>query len=275
MEAAGTARRGLCSPLSPSPWRSSGGKAACKCSSCSQSSWKGSGSCTVQPQPSSLAQHSHSPAQNAASKGLNTGMAHFPTLVAMEPGWVPSPGGRDPSKHAFPMPPQQSKCPRSASMDSAAPRPRDPEETDLWIQLTWPRACPHCFLLWSPLPLPPPQYPFLTLPVQCSTHTPSPAGCPPASRSQGPSRPISCMMHALGEGLRAPPLQVGTSTCQGQGVAVGETLGVCWGPHRTDHCPMWGPPGPHPPRSWMASSNLFSSMAFCTSLVLKQTRSTG
>ena len=133
MEAAGTARRGLCSPLSPSPWRSSGGKAACKCSSCSQSSWKGSGSCTVQPQPSSLAQHSHSPAQNAASKGLNTGMAHFPTLVAMEPGWVPSPGGRDPSKHAFPMPPQQSKCPRSASMDSAAPRPRDPEETDLWM----------------------------------------------------------------------------------------------------------------------------------------------
>ena len=116
METTGTARCGLCTPLSPSPWRSSGGQAACKCSSCSQSSWKGSRSCTAQPQLSSLAQHSHSPAQHAASKGPDTGAAHFPTLVTMEPGWRPSPGSRDPSKHASPMPPQQSECLRSAGM---------------------------------------------------------------------------------------------------------------------------------------------------------------
>lgn len=29
-------------------------------------------------------------------------------------------------------------------------------------------------------------------------------------------------------------------------------------------------PAPHLPRSWMASSNLFSSMAFCTSFVLSE-----
>ena len=68
----------------------------------------------MQPQPSSLAQHSHSPAQNAASEGPNTGMAHFPTLVAMEPGWVPSPGGRDPSK-------PRSQCPLSKASARVQP----------------------------------------------------------------------------------------------------------------------------------------------------------
>lgn len=44
-------------------------------------------------------------------------------------------------------------------------------------------------------------------------------------------------------------------------------------PTRRSPCPrqMSPPvlvPAPHLPRSWMASSNLFSSMAFCTSFVL-------
>lgn len=122
------------------------------------------------------------------------------------------------------------------------------QRRDLWVQSTWPRACPHCFLLWSPLLLPPPQAPFLTLPVLCSA-TPQPCRpllphgerphSLPASRSQGPSHPISCTMHARGGRLRAPPLQVGTSACQGQAVTMGEPLGVCWGPRRTDHCPVW------------------------------------
>ena len=248
MEATGTARCGLCTPLSPSPWRSSGGQAACKCSSCSQSSWKGSGSCTAQPQPSSLAQHSHSPAQHAASKGPDTGAAHFPTLVTMEPGWRPLPGSRDPSKHASPMPPQQSECLRSAGMvcsskakGTRGKRPVSP------VDLA--PACFHRFLLPSPLLLPPLQAPFLTLPALCSAPPPSPAGPSlphgehplslPASRSQGPSHPISCTMHARGGQLRAPPLQVGTSACQGQRVTMGEPLRVCWGPRRTDHCPVW------------------------------------
>lgn len=34
-------------------------------------------------------------------------------------------------------------------------------------------------------------------------------------------------------------------------------------------------PAPHLPRSWMASSNLFSSMAFCTSFVLDREKDAG
>lgn len=46
------------------------------------------------------------------------------------------------------------------------------------------------------------------------------------------------------------------------------------GPGSADSHPSLGPASPHLPRSWMASSNLFSSMAFCTSFVLKKRNST-
>lgn len=205
MEATGTARCGLCTPLSPSPWRSSGGQAACKCSSCSQSSWKGSRSCTAQPQPSSLAQHSHSPAQHAASKGPDTGAAHFPTLVTMEPGWRPSPGSRDPSKHASPMPPQQSECLRSAGMvcsskakGTRGKRPVDPVDLAPGLLPLLPPAV-------SPPPAPSPNpLPDSTCAVFC---TPSPAlqapPCPmgsihtacllPGHRDRHTPSPVRCM----------------------------------------------------------------------------------
>lgn len=41
-------------------------------------------------------------------------------------------------------------------------------------------------------------------------------------------------------------------------------------PHSRGMSPPILVPAPHLPRSWMASSNLFSSMAFCTSFVLGQ-----
>lgn len=63
------------------------------------------------------------------------------------------------------------------------------QRRDLWVQSTWPRACPHCFLLRSPLLLPPPQAPFLTLPVLCSA-TPQP--CRPLPAPWGASTQPAC-----------------------------------------------------------------------------------
>lgn len=157
-----------------------------------------------------------------------------PTSPLLSP-WSLAGGHRRAAETPLNMHPQCPLSKASACVQlawSAAPRPREPEERDLWIQSTWPRACFHCFLLRSPLLLPPLQAPFLTLPALCSAPPPSPAGPSlphgehphslPASRSQGPSHPISCTMHARGGRLRAPPLQVGTSACQGQRVTMGE-----------------------------------------------------
>lgn len=75
-------------------------------------------------------------------------------------------------------------------------------------------------------------------------HTPpSLAGCLPTSRPQGPSRPISRMMHALGGGLRVPPLQVRVS---GAGGGHGRAAQSLLGAPQNRPLPSVGPARPSP-----------------------------
>lgn len=93
----------------------------------SLSSWKAGHA--AQPQPSSLAQHSHSPAQRD-TQGAEHRHGPLPTLVAMEPGWVPSPGGRAPLNTRSQCPQQSKSCVARHGLCSS--KAKDPEEeTDL------------------------------------------------------------------------------------------------------------------------------------------------
>lgn len=130
-------------------------------------------------QPNSSAQHGVS---STASKELHTGAAHLPTLVATDPGWVPSPGGRGPHGQAIPTPLSAKRAPafslRGLGSSAAGQEawPREPQEADLQGQLTWPpRACLAAAFCSSPLPLPrcPP----------CAVSPPSP------QRPAGPASP--------------------------------------------------------------------------------------
>ena len=115
-----------------------------------------------------------------------------PTSPLLSP-WSLAGGHRRAAETPLNMHPQCPLSKASACVQlawSAAPRPREPEERDLWIQSTWPRACFHCFLLRSPLLLPPLQTPFLTLPALCSAHPPQP--CRPLPAPWGASTQPAC-----------------------------------------------------------------------------------
>lgn len=128
----------------------------------------------------SSAQHG---AGSTASEELDTGAAHLPTLVATDPGWAPSPGGRGPHGHAIPTAPSAKRAPAfslcglGSSAVGQEAWPREPQEADLQGQLTWPpRACLAAAFCSSPLPLP--RYP----PCAVSLHPPSALQAPPAPR---------------------------------------------------------------------------------------------
>lgn len=170
---------------SPSPWRSSGAQAACKCSSCSQSSWKGSrhAPCIAAQQPS------RARARSAASKALDQ-----PPLWSPGPGWAPRPGGRDPCEHAIPEPPQRSERLHPACMGWAAPWPVGKRSHGNQPRVPHPRLRPPVL---SPRPTTPTTCPpgppeLCPSTVPCSpaqAHTAKPPSLPLGRRDRGPVPP--------------------------------------------------------------------------------------
>ena len=132
-------------------------------------------------------------------------------------------------------------------------------------RLPAPLDLPHRGLLWTPRPSPQPGRPL-----------PSPLVAAPACRpAAGTAEPRSCRSLPP-----AWPHTLSGKTCSStsQGVQVPRARATRRlrrarrADGRSSARPRQAPPGPHLPRSWMASSNRFSSMAFCTSLVFRETR---
>ena len=189
----------------------------------------------------------------------------LPHSVATSTGWALSPGGRTALQNAWPTRPlSKSECP--ASSPCRVGGPKGAGGTAREVRAAGPVPQPRR-LQARPAPTA-----SFGQPHQAGLSPPpcmaAPAHSPPASQSQGPLSPRSCCStpcclatHSAGRVSGDVQLHVSRHS------RVRATRESAVGPPNTPPLRLQAPRGPHLPRSWMASSNLFSSMAFCTSFV--------